>query len=144
MLLRRSSQQAVVQETAGPALAQARRRGSMLLVEDDEVVATTGAAALEDAGYAVAGGATADEGLSLLAGGTPFDLVFSDVVMPGRLSGLDLAQAARQLRPDLPVVLTTGYSEKLARAEGVHVLAKPYRIDDLVRALDTAMEAAGA
>lgn len=144
MLLRRSSQPAMVQETAGPALAQARRRGSMLLVEDDEVVATTVAAALEDAGYAVAWVATADEALSLLASGTPFDLVFSDVVMPGRLSGLDLVQAARQLRPDLPVVLTTGYSEKLADAEGVHVLAKPYRIDDLVRALDTAMEAAGA
>jgi signal transduction histidine kinase len=141
MLLRRSSQPAAVTETAGPVLAQARRRGSMLLVEDDEVVATTVAAALEDAGYAVAWVATADEALSLLAGGTPFDLVFSDVVMPGRLSGLDLAQAARQLRPDLPVVLTTGYSEKLAHAEGVHVLAKPYRIDDLVRVLDTAMEA---
>ncbi|HEV7372897.1 PAS domain-containing protein [Arenibaculum sp.] len=143
MLLRRSALPAPVVEAAAPTVANARRRGSILVVEDDEVVATTVAAALEDAGYAVAWVATADEALSLLAGGTPFDLVFSDVVMPGRLSGLDLVQAARHLRPDLPVVLTTGYSEKLARAEGVHVLAKPYRIDDLVHALDAAMDAAG-
>jgi len=57
--------------------------------------------------------------------------------MPGTMSGVDLARTAQRLRPDLPVVLATGYSEEVARATGVMVLPKPYRIDRLVEVLDT-------
>ena len=71
------------------------------------------------------------------------DLLFSDVVMPGRLSGVDLAREAHRLRPALPVVLTTGYSEAVAQVEGVRVLAKPYRIDELVHLLDAVLTETG-
>ena len=138
LLLRRSvaSAGAVEERTARPAAAQ--RSGRVLLVEDDPIVASTVAAALEDAGYEVAQVPTADAALPLLTSGARIDLLFSDVVMPGRLNGVDLAREARRLRPGLPVVLATGYSEKVAQAEGVRVLAKPYRIDDLISMLTAA------
>ncbi len=122
--------------SAGPAPLPGRG-GRLLLVEDDPVVASTVAAALEDIGYDVVQAATADEALPLLTSDGGIDLLFSDVVMPGRLSGVDLVREARRLRPDLPVVLATGYSEKVAQATGVRVLAKPYRIDELARVLES-------
>ncbi|HYE49628.1 MAG TPA: ATP-binding protein, partial [Azospirillaceae bacterium] len=139
LLLRRST--AAPASGLPPAAAGAPevREGRVLMVEDDPVVASTVGAALEDAGYTVARVATADEALPLLAGGARIDLLFSDVVMPGRLSGVDLAREARRLRPALPVVLTTGYSEEVAQAEGVRVLGKPYRIEEIVRTLDAAL-----
>ena len=139
LLLRRSRQPVRGQAAEAPCAAPARTGGRVLVVEDDPVVATTVAAALEDAGYEVARAGTADEALPVLAGAAKLDLLFSDVVMPGRLSGVDLAREAKRLRPGLPIVLTTGYSETVAQAEGVRVLPKPYRIEELVRTLDTAL-----
>lgn len=124
------------------ALPKAQRGGHILLVEDDPVVASTVAAALEDAGLMVTRVVTADEALPLLAGADAIDLLFSDVIMPGRISGIDLAQEARRLRPGLPVILTTGYSGNVADAEGIRILPKPYRIDELVDVL--AREMSGA
>ena len=68
-----------------------------------------------------------------------YDVVFSDVVMPG-MSGIELGEELRRLYPDLPVVLTSGYSTILA-ASGTHgfeLLQKPYSIDELSRALGKA------
>jgi CheY-like chemotaxis protein len=87
---------------------------------------------------------TAEEAVALLAGGAQADLLFSDIVMPGRLSGVDLAHEARRLRPGLPVVLMTGYSEDVARAAGLQVLAKPFRIKDIIRILEEALAARSA
>jgi len=143
LLMRRSVASVRAAEEMPASTPATRRSGWVLLVEDDAIVASTVAAALEDAGYDVAQVATADEALPLLASGIRVDLLFSDVVMPGRLSGVDLAREARRLRPGLPVVLTTGYSEAAAQAEGVCVLAKPYRIDELVHLLDAAMPEMG-
>ncbi|MDO9588022.1 MAG: response regulator [Brevundimonas sp.] len=68
-------------------------------------------------------------------GGETFDLVFSDMVMPGDMDGLALAKAVRERHPGLPVVLTAGYSEAAATAtataERFHLLSKPYGIDAL-------------
>ena len=111
----------------------------LLLVEDDPVVGNMVAAALGDAGYLVLRAANAEEALAILEGGAAVDLLFSDVVMPGVMNGVDLAHAARRQRPGLPVLLTTGYSEDIARVEGVRVLPKPYRIAALVEALDAAL-----
>ena len=74
-----------------------------------------------------------------------FDLVFSDVVMPGDMSGVDLGQALRRSRPELPVVLTTGYSETLADGvtDGVALLRKPYSIEALSRILRTSLARRG-
>ena len=137
LLLRRSTAAVAAVETPPvPVTAPVRRSGRVLLVEDDPIVASTVAAALEDSGYEVARVTTADEALPLLASRARIDLLFSDVVMPGRLSGMDLVREARRLRPTLPVVLTTGYSETVARTEGVRLLSKPYRIEELIRVLN--------
>nr|WP_247893748.1 PAS domain S-box protein [Azospirillum endophyticum] len=129
---------AVGTDAAAPGVAGMR----VLMVEDDPVVASSVAAALEDAGWTVLRAGTADEALPLLAGDERIDLLFSDVVMPGRLSGIDLGREAGILRPGLPVLLTTGYSEDVARTGGIPVLSKPYRIDTLLQELHKAVAAA--
>ena len=78
--------------------------------------------------------ASAEEALEALQEGVEVELLFSDVVMPG-MTGVELAKEARLLRPDLGIVLTTGYSEDAARLDGTRVLAKPYRIETLVKIL---------
>jgi CheY-like chemotaxis protein len=112
----------------------------VLMVEDDPIVATMVGAALEDLGCAVTRATNGDEALALLNDGVEIEILFSDVVMPGRLSGVELAKEARVLRPDLGVVLTTGYSEEVARLRGIRVLAKPYRMEALARALQAELE----
>ncbi|MBP2308045.1 PAS domain-containing protein [Azospirillum melinis] len=143
LLIRRSgTAPATAAEPAAAEAGASRVGGHVLVVEDDPIVALTVATALEDAGFTITRAATADEALPLLEAGG-FDLLFSDVVMPGIMSGVDLARSAQRLRPDLPVVLATGYSEEVARATGVMVLPKPYRIDHLVEVLDTLLTDAG-
>jgi signal transduction histidine kinase/ActR/RegA family two-component response regulator len=107
----------------------------ILLVEDDPIVASFTAATLENFGYRVTCAATADEALTVLATSQRFDLLFTDLVMPGTRNGIELAREAQQLRPGLPVILTTGYGEGLSSADGYRVLEKPYRLEDLVTAL---------
>jgi CheY-like chemotaxis protein len=72
------------------------------------------------------------------------DLLFSDVVMPGGMSGLDLARRVRELYPRLRIVLTTGYAAELLNGGGedldVQVLRKPYRQAELVRVLREALQ----
>lgn len=114
---------------------QARR---ILLVEDDDSVAQLVEEMLRELAYEVVrvgDGASALETLGRDAG---FDLVFSDMVMPGDIGGLDLAREIARRRSDLPVVLTTGYSAAAAAAtqEGRPVLIKPYRIERLAAELD--------
>jgi DNA-binding NtrC family response regulator len=72
-------------------------------------------------------------------------LVLSDVVMPGGVSGLDLARTLRDLRPELPVILTTGYSSYASDvvAEGFALIEKPYRRDVLAASLRSALENRG-
>jgi CheY-like chemotaxis protein len=79
-----------------------------------------------------------------LSGGDPIDLVFTDLVMPGGLSGRDVATKARELRPGIKVLLTSGYAEELVHGddlqrERLRVLRKPYRQADLVAALQEAL-----
>ena len=72
-----------------------------------------------------------------LAQAESFDAVFTDVVMPG-MSGLELASRLAELRPDLPIILTTGYSDEIAKsgAGGRPVILKPYRPETLAAAID--------
>jgi CheY-like chemotaxis protein len=83
--------------------------------------------------------------LDLVAGGEAFDIVLSDIVMEGGLSGLDLADRLHQRRPDLPILLMTGYSEALATgsSRGLRVLSKPFREAELVAALRGVRRVAG-
>jgi signal transduction histidine kinase len=116
------------------------RAGSVLLVEDDDEVAALVTEMLEQLGYLVTRAASATAALGALSNGRPVDLVFSDIMMPGGMNGVELAREIRRRRSDLPVLLTSGYSEAARRsadAEGVRILPKPYRLDELAAALDT-------
>jgi signal transduction histidine kinase/ActR/RegA family two-component response regulator len=116
--------------------------GRVLLVEDDDEVAALASEMLEQLGYEVTRAASAAAALGALADGPPVDIVFSDVMMPGGMNGIDLAREIRRRRADLPIVLTSGYAEAAAQeanAAGVHILPKPYGFDELSVTLRAAM-----
>lgn len=109
----------------------------VLVVEDNLEVGRFAQQILEDLGYETLWATNAEEALQLAgADAMAFDAVFSDVVMPG-ISGVALARELRRRRPDLPVVLTSGYSEELARSgyEGYEFLPKPYSAEQVSRIL---------
>ena len=110
----------------------------ILLVEDDEPVRLHVAALLQRLGYTVVGARNGPEALHLLRQIPDFDLLFTDIVMPGGMNGVQLAAEAGQLRADLPVLFTSGYTESALihqdrLKEGVHLLNKPYRRQELAR-----------
>ena len=124
-----------------------KAEGRLLLVEDDDAVAAGVGHMIRDLGYTYVRAAQAADALRLLEQGERFDLVFSDMVMPGDMDGLGLGKAIRERHPGLPVVLTTGYSEAAATAtaERFQLLSKPYGIDALETVLgETLSEARGA
>jgi CheY-like chemotaxis protein len=108
----------------------------ILLVDDNADVREYTALVLEDAGYAVRVAARADEAETILATGEPFDLLITDIVMPGR-DGVMLAQLLNRTHPDTKVLFTTGYTrhiapELLADSE---ILEKPYHRAALLHAV---------
>ena len=111
----------------------------ILLVEDNEKVRETTVSRLQSLGYAVVEAKTGPEAIKLLESGVPVTLVFSDIVMPGGMTGYDVAEWVRSMKPDLKVLLTTGYSEMpIAASEAVQkikVLGKPYTREQLACAL---------
>ena len=118
--------------------------GLVLLVEDDDSVAAAVAAMLGELGYRVVRAPDALSALALIdRGEEPFDVMFSDMVMPGPMDGAALAEAVLKRRPDLPVVLTTGFSAAAdsAARQGLRLLAKPYRIEALATELAAARTA---
>ena len=120
--------------------------GAVLVVEDDDAVAELVCEMLADLGYNPTRVATAREALAKLDDGARIDVLFSDIIMPGGMSGIELAHEVRRRKPELPILLTTGYGGK---AEGAHgafkVLRKPYDRDELGAALSNlfAVEQAG-
>ncbi|WP_187272386.1 PAS domain S-box protein [Methylobacterium sp. WL9] len=109
----------------------------VLVVEDNIEVGRFATQILQDLGYATAWSANAEEALDTLGSdGAGFDVVFSDVVMPG-MGGVALAEELRRRLPDLPVVLASGYSHVLAQegAHGFELLHKPYSAEQLSRVL---------
>jgi CheY-like chemotaxis protein len=126
---------------ADPAACRDGLRGSVLLVEDDDEVASLVTEMLAELGYRVTRAASAQGALGALADDRAVDLVFSDVLMPGAMNGMDLAREIRRRRPHMPILLTSGYSGavfKEAAYENINVLRKPYEI----RALDAALRVA--
>ncbi|SDU93297.1 GAF domain-containing hybrid sensor histidine kinase/response regulator [Pseudomonas mucidolens] len=122
-----------------PALDRTRRR--ILIVEDNLEVGRFANQILQDLGYQTVWATHADEALEMVGpDAMAFDGVFSDVVMPG-IGGVALAKELRRRRPGLPVILTSGYSEELAKNgyEGFQFLAKPYSADQVSRVLAKAM-----
>jgi PAS domain S-box-containing protein len=117
-------------------------RGTILLVEDDDEVASLVTEMLGELGYRVTRAASAQAALGALADDRDVDLVFSDVLMPGAMNGIDLAKEVRKRRPGMPFLLTSGYSGdayKEAASENINVLRKPYEIHSLDSALRVAL-----
>jgi CheY-like chemotaxis protein len=111
--------------------------GTVLLIEDNPDVASVSRNLLEQLGFNVRRVADAEAALREIER-NHIDLVFSDIVMPGRLDGLGLARRLRQMRPDLPVLLATGYSDAAADVRGdFPILRKPYEIHQLSKAIAT-------
>jgi two-component system NtrC family sensor kinase len=114
----------------------------ILVVEDEAEIADLTTAMLDDIGYEAIHVPDAGSALAVLAGNREIGLVISDIVMPGAASGLDLARALREDRPELPVLLVTGYSEHHAAVadEAFDLLEKPYRRETLATAVRRALE----
>jgi signal transduction histidine kinase len=122
--------------------ADGGRTGSVLLVEDNEEVGEFAEALLRELGHRVVRARSGNEALEVV-GAAPFDVVLSDVVMPG-MSGIELADTLAATHPQLRVLLTTGYSDEIARSGtgGRPVLLKPYRLDTLASFIDEALRGA--
>ena len=131
---------------AGTAPTARRGGGRLLLVEDDDAVAAGVGHMLGDLGYRHVRVASAAEALAMLERDSRFDLVFSDMVMPGDMDGLGLAREIRRRLPTVPVLLTTGFSEAASAATGdaFRLLPKPYGIDSLSEALSATLAEAAA
>lgn len=116
-----------------------RDEGRILLVEDDDEVAALVSEMLRQLGYEVTRASSAAAALGALADGRAVDLVFSDVMMPGGMNGVELAREIQRRRVDMPILLTSGYSGAAVHAAndvGVRILSKPYGIDELATAID--------
>ncbi|WP_213772737.1 PAS domain-containing sensor histidine kinase [Bradyrhizobium sp. dw_78] len=112
-----------------------RGSGTVLLVEDNPDVASVSTSLLEQLGYTVRKVSDAETALREIER-SAVDLVFSDIVMPGKMDGLGLAHRLRELRPNLPVLLATGYSDAAVNARGdFPILRKPYEIHQLSQAI---------
>lgn len=118
---------------ASPDLQAAE--GLVLFVEDDPLVRETMLAALVTAGFEVRAAASGDEALAVLESGAPVRQVFSDIVMPGAIGGVELARIVLTRFPQVRIVLATGYTDSRVNLPGVRLLAKPYDIAELYQAL---------
>lgn len=119
----------------------------ILVVEDNSRVRRLTLARLQELGYRVLESSSGPEALEVLDENETIDLIFSDLVMPGGMSGYDLCDEVRQRRPGIKVLLTSGYAEKLVNAERpadkqIKVLRKPYRQADLEQSVREALNEA--
>jgi len=135
---------------AGQERADARKGGgegggaTILIVEDDPEVRKFAANALAGFGYRTLAANDARSGLTLAATCPEIDLVFSDVVMPGGMSGLDMVRELRRRSPRMKAILTTGYTDVIGdiRESGIPLLMKPYRPSELLREIRSVLRSA--
>jgi CheY-like chemotaxis protein len=118
----------------------------ILVVEDDTMVRDYVTAQLKSLGYQTIAAENAAEALGLVERGLTFDLLFTDIVMPGSMDGSELARAVKGLKPSVKVLFTSGYTDKAIVREGglqpdVLLLQKPYRRGELSRMIRAALRA---
>jgi len=147
---------AQLQHVAAPGLVPsespvpASKRERVLVVDDDAMVRKSVVAQLTSLGYGIVEASSPAEALEVIASKKPLDLVFSDIVMPGPIDGIELARLIRARRPDLKVLLTSGYPDLKATRSSEDsyvqwdILKKPYRRPDLKKALEDLLGASGA
>ena len=125
---------------------------TILCVEDDREVRQFVTIQLESLGYKIIVASDAAEALAIAGRDTPFDLLFTDIVMSGSLNGRQLAERMMDMRPSLRVLFTSGYAYSAIHSQGragqgIPLLSKPYRKAELARmlrrCLDPAVDSAG-
>ena len=131
---------AMLDENKGPADSR-----TVLVVEDDTGVQRVAAFMLRNLGFEVSLAKNGPEALALFDQGQHFDLLFTDVVMPEKMSGPELAAVARQRNPALKVLYMSGYGDSAieqyrVKGSGGALLRKPYTQDDLARELEKVFE----
>ena len=130
----RGAMPAVAKVEPEPAASDWSGGGHILLVEDEDMVRAVAERALVRAGFIVTAASNGEDGLAAVANGGVFDLVVSDVVMPG-MDGPAMARAIRKVRPDLPFLFMSGYAEEQLRSEidmeNMHFLAKPFNVQQI-------------
>jgi signal transduction histidine kinase len=140
-----SKRSASVERAAEIASLQSVGGGeTILLVEDDQDVLAVTAESLKELGYEVVTAADAARALDILKGDQPIDLLFSDVIIPGGTNGAQLAVTARHVRPELKVLLGSGYtaaalSLEHGLPENLNIVGKPYQRDELAKKLRLAI-----
>jgi len=123
-----------------PQAARASSHACVLLVDDDSLVRATACALLEDAGYTVFTAESGLDALEIAAKEPGIDILVTDQIMP-QMTGLQLLEAIRSIRPELPVILATGYAE-LSRPMPANSarLAKPFRVAELTRMIEACLQ----
>lgn len=115
----------------------------ILLVEDEPAIREIMADTLGDAGFEVTATCTGDEAAILIADSDRFDVLLTDITMPGLIDGIGLAEHAREVHPDLPVVFVSGRPDNARRAEAVGqpsaFVAKPYDVARVITMIDQLM-----
>ncbi len=114
------------------------RIGTVLITEDDPDVLTIAVETLRSLGYEVYSAANASEALTILKRNTPIDVLFTDIVLPRGINGIELAREARRLRPEIRVLLASGYTRPGLQIDedAMHFIPKPYRVPELARQLE--------
>ncbi|NNE23863.1 MAG: PAS domain S-box protein [Rhizobiales bacterium] len=117
----------------------------ILVVEDDERVRRLTVRRIGDLGYTVIEAANGAEALDIVSKNSRIDLVFTDIIMPGGMSGYELCDALRADAPDIKIVLTSGFAEDLVHADelgeqGLMLVRKPYRQTELARAIKQTLD----
>ncbi len=137
-----------MQEVAADRLAGGASGYTILVVEDDADIREMITTMLSDLGYRILVAETGPEALAILRHERSVDLLFTDVIMPAGMSGTDLARTASRLRPDLKILLTSGYAgiepEAIAARADLPFIAKPYRALALGRKLKEILAARGS
>ncbi len=123
-----------VTKEAEPDTSSWQGEGTVLLVEDNPEVATATTSLIEQLGYRVRWVLDAPSALVEIEK-NGIDIVFSDIIMPGKMDGIGLARSIREMRPRLPILLVTGYSESATNSE-FPILRKPYQLHELSRELE--------
>jgi CheY-like chemotaxis protein len=142
--LPRSADAALAASGEGAEESGDTAQGTVLVVEDSRDVAEVTSALLEQLGYRVVRAENAAEALRHLQQGIGVDLLLSDIVMPGGIDGLGLAQICRERFPELPVLLTSGFSDAAQAADGrFDILRKPFELSALERAIDIVLKNGG-
>ena len=139
LLLPRSQRDPIAKLEApgAPLRAEGERRGHVVLVEDDREVSALTRELLGSLGFTVTHVTGAEAALGALANARHIDIVLSDIMMPGGVSGLQLAREIRRRHATLPIVLTTGYVESVAEMKDGEftLLLKPFSVEALAEAL---------